>query len=552
MTFMRRILTVAAMALGVMASTAPAYQTAVDQADPSVVEEELRQEERRPARTRAPIAIGSADAGSSAITADIVAGAIRVEGASALPQSAFARTIENYAGRTLSGLDLEALATEIANVARAAGFGLATAWIPQQRVSNGVLLVELDEGRIDAVEVSGTGARAVRHHLAPLANGRPVTTATIERQLLLADDVAGIRMGKAKFQRRGDRNILLVQAVRNRIQGSASIDNWGSSGVGPVRARLTADINGLLSEDDSLSVGGIVTPLQPKEFGLVRAGYTKPIGSGGTEVTFGGYVARSQPGGALAGLDIEGDSSEVEFGLRHPFHRTRSASIWGSVDFKLRDSSQTREGVKVRDDRLATVNAGAFSVYRADNSRTRARITLVQGFDVLDATRRGDPLASRSDGSAVFTKVEAWLEYEQQLGRNLSFVAQAEAQAANRPLLSSEEMGLGGRYFGRAWDYREFSGDKGIAGSTEVRFDLKSLPRAIGDAQLYAYADVGSVGNYRGGFGGGTLASAGGGIRLWLDRSIEASLEAGFPLTDGADPTADRNPRLSFTLGTRF
>jgi hemolysin activation/secretion protein len=553
MTILRRILTAAALALGVLASPAPSYQTAVDQADPSVVKEEMRQDERAQPKYKAPrVAIGRPEAGSTAIAVDIVAGAIRIEGASALPPAAFAATIEKYAGRTLSAPDLESLAADVANVARAAGFGLASAWIPQQRLSNGVLRVVLDEGRIDAVEVTGNGAEAVRPYLSPLANSRPLRLGTLERRLMLAEDVAGIKMGKARLERRGKRNILVVQAVRDRIQGSASIDNWGSSTVGPVRARLTADMNGLLAEDDRLTVGGIVTPLQPKEFGLVRAAYTKPIGSGGTEISVGGYLARSRPGGVLADFDLEGDSSEIEFGVRHPFHRTRAASLWGSVDFKLRDSSQTREGVKVRDDRLATVNAGAYGVYRAANSRTRARLTLIQGLDVLDSTRQDDPLASRSDGSAIFTKVEAWLEYERQLGSGFSFVAQAEGQAANRPLLSSEEVGLGGRYFGRAWDYREFSGDKGIAGSTEVRFDLKGLPRPVSDAQLYVYADVGSVGNYEGGFGGGTLASAGGGIRLWLDGSIEATLEAGFPLTDGADPLADRDPRFSFTLGTRF
>jgi hemolysin activation/secretion protein len=179
-------------------------------------------------------------------------------------------------------------------------------------------------------------------------------------------------------------------------------------------------------------------------------------------------------------------------------------------------------------------------------------LSFVQGLDALGATHEGDPLASRIDASARFSKVEFWGEYEHGFGRGFSVVAQMEAQAANRPLLSSEEMGLGGRYFGRAWDYREFSGDKGIAGALELRFDLKNLPSPATSGQLYTYVDGGSVGNYEGGFGGGSLASAGAGIRLWLNGSIEAALEAGFPLSDGSDPAADRDPRLSFTLGTRF
>ncbi len=153
MTILRRILTAAALALGVMASPAPSFQTAVDQADPSVVKEEMRQDERVQPRSKAPrVAIGRPDAGSTAITGEIVVGAIRVEGALALPPSAFAPTIEKYAGRTLSGAELESLAADIANVARAAGFGLASAWIPQQRLTNGVLRVVLEHRPLEVLD----------------------------------------------------------------------------------------------------------------------------------------------------------------------------------------------------------------------------------------------------------------------------------------------------------------------------------------------------------------------------------------------------------------
>ena len=74
---------------------------------------------------------------------------------------------------TKSPSDMRALASDVANVARGAGYGLATAWIPPQRVSNGVLRVVIDEGRIDAIEAEveelkdavfvGLGAASMAH-----------------------------------------------------------------------------------------------------------------------------------------------------------------------------------------------------------------------------------------------------------------------------------------------------------------------------------------------------------------------------------------------------
>lgn len=525
-------------------------QQALDEADPSILQKELRDSAHPKALSaRAPLL--APDAKSDVELGDtITVGAIRVDGATELPSAAFAPVINAYVGRQLSTADLRELATGIANVARAAGYGLATAWIPQQRIVNGVLRVNLEEGRIDAIEAQGNAEIVVERVLAPLADGRPVLTKRLERQLLLAGDVAGVSLGRARLERRGGRNILVVKTLREHVQGRAWLDNWGTGSVGPIRARALVDVNGLAADDDSLTFGGMVTPLQPGEFDLAQIGYTKPIGANGTEFAAQAYYALSQAGGALKGRDIDGQSLDLELSVTHPLLRTRKASIWADIRADLRDASQTVRDVKVRDDRIVLLSTGLYTVADLSGGRIRARIDLSRGLGVLDATRKGDPLASRADGSAIFSKAEYWAQYDRKLGHGFSLQVASEGQIASRPLLSSEEMGLGGRYFLRGYDYREFSGDKGIAGSAELRFDLKTVPKPLKAAQLYVYGDAGSVGNYRNGGGGGSLASAGGGARFRIG-DVEAGIELGVPLSPGfSGKTPD--PRFSFTLAARF
>ena len=548
----KTLLALTACAFAAAPLPAVAEQTPVDRADPSVLEEEADDPRRVPKPGRRIIEAPVAAPGGSAVAEPVLAGAIRIDGARALPQSAFAPVVERYAGRTLSPPDLRALAAEVAGVARAAGFGLATAWIPAQKLENGVLRVRVDEGSIDSVEVTGSGRDAVRARLLPLADGKPLPSAELERRLLVAGDIPGIRLGKARLVRKDGRNVLVVSAVRDRIEGRAAIDNWGSATAGPVRARLSVDLNALLAADDRLSVDAVVTPLQPREFALARAAYTAAIGTAGTEVTVGGYAARSEAGGALADRDLDGKSSEVEAEVRHPLVRSRDASVWAAVAGKLRDSEQTREDALVREDRLATVTATLYGFRRLGEGRLRGRISFVQGIDVLGATAAGDPLASRPDADGTFSKLELWGEFEHRLGYDLSILLQGEAQLAGGPLLSSEEMGLGGRWFGRAWDYREFSGDRGVAGALELRYDWNKPLSLVEAAQLYAYLDGGAVANYRAGTGGGSLASAGLGVRLRLPSRIRASLQLGIPLTEGSNPAEDEGPRVSFTVDKRF
>ena len=525
-------------------------QSTLDRVDPALIEEDSRGEAPEQRRRDDASVSMQQGGGESALTQPVQVGAILIEGTSELPPSAFARVIEPFAGRRLDAAELEALSTKVAEHARAAGYGLATAWIPQQKISNGILRVMVDEGRINAVEVSGAAAAPVKRMLQVLANGKPVRTVALERQLLLAEDIAGVEVGKARLERDARGNVLVVSTERDRLEARAYADNWGTETVGPIRSRFYADMNGVAHGADQLSLSAMVTPFNPAEFGLIGAGYETQIGTAGTRVQLSGYIATTHPGGVLDDRDIDGRSVEGEVSLSHPLVRLRDKSLWLDGSFRVSEVRQSRDDIRAREDQLSVLAANFNGFLRGDAYRFRGRIGAAQGLDLLGATEAGDPLASRDDADGSFTKYELWLEYRRDLSKRFSLLLQTEAQLASGPLLSSEEMGLGGRYFLRGYDYREYSGDKGIVGSAELRYDMSELPRPIDYLQLYGFVDAGSVGNYEGGGGGGSLASAGGGVRVWLGDHLDFGLELGLPLK--RSDFSDKDPRFSFTVGTRF
>jgi len=550
-----------ARALGLVAipaaffpAPAPAQQQPqpVDQVDPAVVARQQQEENERPRQREAPRLSTPAPVQANAASEPITPGAIHVEGATELRPADFAPAIEPYLGRPLGEEELRALTRDVAEVARRAGFGLATAWVPRQSLVAGVLRVQVDEGRIDAVEVSGNAHEAIEARLGGLATGRPLRTTELERRLLLAGDVPGVSLGRARVVRRDGRTILVVDASIDRVRGWASVDNSGSGPVGPIRARLSVDFNSLAVGGDRLSVGGVVTPVQPREFQYGEISYTAPIGRNGTEASVAVYAGHSDPGASLRGQDIAGVSTQAEARVTHPLLRSRAASLWGSVGVTIRDSTLDQLGARVRDDRIVSASAALSGNARFAGGRLRVRLAYVQGLDLLNATARGAPLASRSDAGGPFSKIEFWTEYERPLGRGFGIDLRGAGQLASRPLLASEEMGLGGRQFLRGFDYWEMAGDEGAVISGELRYDLRrGLPGPLTRLQVYLYADAGRVTNLAGGLGGGTLASAGGGLRAWLLHGFQAGVEIGVPLTDGAfDPAPD--PRFSFNLGSRF
>ena len=541
-----------AIALAALAAATPARaqdSQPADRADPGVIEQELNDDQRQPEPSRDGEVQSIERDSVSSDQIEIVAGAVRVEGAVVTPAAAFAPAIEPFLGRPLDRDALAQLAAAVARVARGRGYGLSTAWVPAQDIERGILVVRIDEGRIDSVQADGPAARDVEARLSEIARGRPVTTAGLERALLLAGDVPGLWVGNAELIRNG-RNILRVRTRYDRLAGRLWLDNWGSETIGPVRARAMIEANGVATFGDRLTLGAMITPADPDELQFVDAGYRVPLGRNGTEIGVQAYLGWTNSLD-FSGREVEGDSGEIEAEISHPLQRTRDNSIWLSGRFTLRDSELMRPGQQLRDDRIVTASATLSNSARVAGGRMRGRFTLTRGLAILDATDRGDPNASRSDAGGVFTRLDYWLDYYRSLGAGFAILLATEGQLADRPLLSSEEMGLGGRRFLRAFDYREMSGDEGAAVSGEIQFNLREPVRTVRNLQFYAYADAGSVANDRGGFGGGSLASAGGGVRVTLRERLDAGVELGIPLTDGAFDQ-DPDPRFSFTITARF
>jgi len=542
----------AALAAALLNLAAPAFaQQDADRTDPSIAARELGGVQTGVRPARATTRIAAEDDSAFFSFAQVPVGAILVDGAPSFRAADFAPAIGGYVGRSLTAAELKQLAKAVADFARARGYVFASAWVPEQTLSSGLLRVRLDEGRIHQVRVKGPNNAAVMRALSVLADGRPVTRFDLERAILLAGDLPGVRIRETRYQREGDQGVLIVDAESERVVARAQLDNWGTRSVGPVRARIRVEINEAMLPGDQFTLRGTVTPLQPRELATIGFDYAADTGLDGLVAGVGASYTRVRPGSDIRSLDYDGGSASFNASLSYPLLRRLDANLWATADFTVRDVEQHRGVERVRKDRLAVLTMGLSGYRDWIGGSLYGRLGARQGFDILDATKAGDPLASRSGGSAVFSKIEAYADWTGSLSGPLGLRLAAEGQLASRALLSSEEMGIGGPRFGRGYDYSERSGDRGIAGLVELRYDLKG-PGSIRSTQLYAFADGGYVGNLGSSGRGGELYSAGGGLRFDLNRVFDAAIELGFPIGSDRYESGNRDPRLSLTLTSRF
>lgn len=542
----------AALALSIAIAASPAWaQDALDRVAPTGGVRESMPGETPAARSNGRVEVDSARA-SVASGSALLVGAVTLKGLQVLSPGDFADIVASRVGRTLGTDELAALATAIAERAREKGLAFATASIGPQRLQNGILTIDVDEGRIDEVRFDGPVQPAMRDALTPLADGRPARLAEVEQRLLIAGDIDGVNISSSRFFREKGRGILLVRVAQRRIAARVAFSNEGTKPLGPIQVRIDVDLNGLLASDDSVTLTWSATPTQPRELQFARIRYAKRINRDGTEIalTVSGSVAR--PGAYLVRLNLESRSWFVGASVLQPLSRRRAESLWLETELGVRDLRQWRDDDRVRHDRVAAARLTLYGYGSLGGGRLRVSTTLSQGLGILGSTRPRDPLASRYDADGTFTSLSAWADWTRNLGGDFSIRLAAQSQLASQPLLITEETSLGGTGFLRGYDWSERTGDQGAMGLAELRYAWNEPLGLIPRVQLYSFLDGGRVQNLKGGFGGGALASAGGGLRMDITRRLGTNVELAVPLSGPRYDTRDKSPKLNFRLAQSF
>lgn len=481
---------------------------------------------------------------------------VSVTGAGAVASDTLAAAYRPYLGRTVSKADLADIADKITAIYRDAGYALSRALIPPQDVKDGRIRIQVVEGAIAEVVLKGDGAEHFGLHalLDPLTQERPARLATLERQLLLASDIPGIRIADTGLEEIGTasgkfRLTVFVEAWR--VFTTVSLDNRGTPAVGPLQGYLATSVNSVLQTSDMFAVNLATIPDATQENGYSRVLYDMPLGNGGARLSASVSYGEVWPSDETQATNTHTATTTAALKATFVAWRGRDSSLWLGLGAALSNVAQKDDVGTIYNDyvRTASLSAdyqsqdrfGGFNYFSA---------ALTHGADIMGASQEGDPLLSRSDGSAAFWKVNAAYTRNQKISDSWSLNLSAVAQAASTALLASEEFYLGGLMFGRGYDSGELSGDSGIAGSVELRFDQETKLPLLKGYQLYGFLDGGRVWDL--GAEAASLSSAGAGIRLYLPELLQAGVEVAVPLTYRAAGNPDRDARAFFFVAKSF
>lgn len=466
------------------------------------------------------------------------------EGNTAVDNAVLQRITERFLDLQLTLAELDQAAASITAYYRSHGYTVARAFIPAQRIEDGLVTIQIIEGRLDNVSFKGQSwyrEKFLQSYVDGFTvgeNGELVTDASLERRMLLLNDLPGLRARATLVpgERFGTTSID-IEVTEKLFGAYLGYSNSGTKETGEHRVDLSAAINNPLTLGDQLSLRSIEST--DNLFRYHRVGYTIPIGYDGFKLGVSALETDYKLGGDFKILDISGEVKSHDVTLSYPFTRTRSKNIIGALQYRKTTTKQFVFDLPFSESSLPVTTASLYyNKIDDDSSATAVNLAYTTNFWYSGADSRQEKVSS---------KLDADLTYLTGATRNWDFFFRSQGVYSSTNLPDTEKFSLGGSESVRGYPSAQVRGDKGYLITMEMRrqWRVAAVP-----GYFSAFVDLGGVNN-KGFSGYDRLSSAGVGMVFFAGNYGRFKLEYAKPLSD-EDARDDKNDRVWFNMSLSY
>ncbi len=418
-------------------------------------------------------------------TLEVLIGDVAVEGGFAECAEQIDAVIAGIKGKRLTVAQIYAVAGAIEQIHAQAGYVLARVVVPPQKlVDRGALRLLVVDGFIETIDVAAVPPRVrdvVMARISSLVGRRHLRLSDIERGLLLAGDLPGLRLRSTlgRGTREGGARLVL-EGLHRLVTGSLGGDDRLSRSLGTWQLRGAIAVNSALSLGEQVyGTVGVGADLEAAANGtsplaVYGGGVVIPLGTQGVTLN-PEYTHSTTSTPQVSGVPATvGAFERFALRTRAPVIWTRTASL--NLNMSLESVTQQLEapafGLRLNSDRYAVLRGG---VDYAGSSPWGAGLQLGAGVSQglggrteADAASTGVPL-SRTGAAPDFSKLTANLRVSQPLPWGARFDVTGFGQTSfGQPLLRSEQFALDGVDAVSAFAAGTFSADQGMTARGEL------------------------------------------------------------------------------------
>jgi len=459
-------------------------------------------------------------------------------------------------GKEVSMDEILELTNKITNIYKQRGYLTSFAYIPPQKIENGLLEIAILEGKVGNITIQGNKwvkANYIRKNILKSNDFEQQKVFNVNdlRRSLGDINKSEYLKGQVTLQKGVEpetTDIILQVKERLPLGLTTSWDNTGRELIGVQKANIALSDYNLTGFGDSIYAN---VSFASRTFGL-GTGYSLPLGDKGTRLNLGYSMSNIDLGGSYKDYEIKGKSHNFAVGITQPLLRGDNYDISSDFNFDMRHSMTKMRETQLNKSELRVLRIGLNGNRYDQHGRWIARAEASTGLPLLGGTS----ISEEGIGSSKFVKFNTNLIRVQALPFKSTGIFKISGQFSPNALLCPEQMQIGGMYTVRGFDEGLVLGDIGYNVSLEVRTPIPFLPQKLtiplpkhakniylkDRIQFAAFYDQGFAHTIHQDYSEhytNFLQGVGVGLRCYLTKYISANIDFGFPL--GRDRSPDQN-----------
>ncbi len=447
-----------------------------------------------------------------------------------------AQLIEKFKGKLVTVPELYELRSSISKLYVDNGYVNSGAYLPAQKLQDGIVRIEVLEGGIEAIEINGN-KRLSDRYIASRFKSLPTPIKTeqlLERlQILRLDPLienisAELSAGLAPGMSRLDIEVKEAKAFTL----SSSLDNHKSPSIGSNSRNIGLTHANLLGFGDQLQLNYTNTE-GSNGFDI---GYAFPINATNATISFSyGLNSNDIVENPFTPLDIETESNYYQLSFRQPIVYKPDRELALGISFSRQHSEtsllDTPFPLSRGADESGNTNISALRFFqeytqRSDNSVLALRSQFSVGVDIFNAT------INDNDPDSTFFAWRGQYQWARQLDKDFLFLFRGEVQLADN-LVPLEQFRLGGATSVRGYRRDVSLSNSGFFASSELRIPVVRINKLDAVLQVIPFFDLGLPWNRdNASVDLDSLISVGMGLNFKAGNRFNARLDYGIPLTN--------------------
>ena len=491
---------------------------------------------------------------------------LRIKGNTLLEKKQLERTLYPFLGPKKSIDNVENARAALEAVFHGQGYQTVAVDIPEQDVKNGVVYLQVVEGKVSRLRVEGSryfALGSIKAGVPELAEGHVPNLPKMQQQLAdLAAESSDRQIQPVLRAGETPGTLEVDLKVKDELPLHARVELNGRNTTTTSLLRLVNSVHydNLWQKMHSVSAMYQVSPEDSTQVSVWAGTYALPINDDGGRFSLYTVSSNSASGIASAGaLAVIGNGSIYGARLVQPlkpvakyFH---SATL--GVDYKdfKEDLSLSQNGdilTPISYLPFLTQYGGSYRGGEYAVSFDSALHFSISGLGNSQTQFENKRYLARSG----YMYATGDFKFQYTLPLDMELRTHINGQAADSPLISNEQYSLGGAYSVRGYFETQVLADNGMLASMEL-YSPHLLPSdwtAFNKFKLMGFVDAGKGWIYHalpGNVSQYTMESGGGGLYVQMWKKLSGILNIGIPILNLA-PIHSGEPKIHFSVATEF